>query len=67
MPKVIIKTQISYLVRMTRFWNNLYHVHSNQKIGMPNNLKFWDQKKKKQPTGLNRKAKIGYGHLCLTQ
>ena len=32
------------VLRITRFWNNLHQVHYDQKIGMPNNLKFFRSK-----------------------
>ena len=47
-----------------RFWNNLHHYVQSRKLGTANNLKGFGSSK---PKGLNRIAKIGYGHLCLRE
>ena len=47
-------------MRTTLFWNNLPLLEQNRKIGKLNNLKVLGAT---QPMGLNRIAKIGYGHV----
>jgi hypothetical protein len=47
-----------------RFWNNLNHYVKIRKFWKENNLKGFGASK---PKGLNRIAKIGYGHLCLRE
>ena len=51
-------------MKTTTFWNNLHHVHSK--------LEDWSQAIQMRsgainPEGLKRKAKIGYGHLCMRE
>jgi hypothetical protein len=55
---------ISHLVRTKPFWNNLQHGRLNEKIGKPNNLKFFEPTK---PKGLNSIAKwvIITNELCV--
>ena len=45
----LLKTQMSNLVYTTRFWNNLYPVPSNQKIGKSNNSMVFRSNKPKGP------------------
>jgi hypothetical protein len=51
-------------VRTTLFWNDIHQVHSRSKYLKPNNLKVFGSKIQKV---LNRIAKIGRGHLCLSE
>jgi hypothetical protein len=51
-------------VGTTHFWNNLHQVHSKSKDWKAKYLKVLGAIK---PKGLNRLAKISYGHLYLRE
>jgi len=43
---------------------SLINIYKCRNIGKPNNLKVFGSN---NPKGLNRIAKLGYGHLCLSE
>ena len=61
--EIEVKKKQKYLVRTTRFWNNVHQVRSKQKYLKPNNLKIFGSKKTKGSSKQDRQKIIVHLHF----